>query len=352
MRMTFIHSLSLSLLLSFLGQHPSLHAQTVSPVLAPHAAKVEVALDRGYKFLLSQQQEDGSFPGEYGGSAGVVALAGMSFLGSGYTPGADDYGQFINDCIDYVIRQQNEDGYILATGRKDKGLYSHNISTLFLAEVSGMLDPERDEKVRVALQKAIKVIIMSQEAKKRAGHEGGWRYAPRSNDSDLSVSGWALMSLKAARLNGAMVPEKNITDATNYVLRKMGDDGSFGYQKKGGGRVALTGLGILCLNLTGQHNHPSIPQARNNLLSRYRDLVKDSHSEYSLYYVTQAAFQLGGTTWEQIGDWLYTIYLPKQGEDGSWKGKTPVYTTSMIMLSLTVPYRQLPIYQRDETIDE
>jgi hypothetical protein len=29
-----------------------------------------------------------------------------------------------------------------------------------------------------------------------------------------------------------------------------------------------------------------------------------------------------------------------------------VYGTAMMTLAFTVPYRQLPIYQRDETVDE
>ncbi|MDF3130220.1 terpene cyclase/mutase family protein [Kiritimatiellaeota bacterium B1221] len=346
----FHFSLACALTLSLVI--PALSAQSISPVLAPHAQDVEAALDNAFEYLLRTQHADGSFDGQYGKSAGVVALAGMSFLAAGHTPGNDRYGSFINDCIDYVLLQQNEDGYILTSGKPDKGMYSHNISTLFLAEVSGMLDPERDVQVRGALEKAIRVILGAQDHKKRGGHEGGWRYSPKATDSDLSVSGWALMSLKAARLNGAMVPEKNIQDAITYVKNRQGENGSLGYQGKGGGRVALSGLGILCLTLTGHHDSPEVQLAQRDLMKRYQKLPKDSHSEYGLYYVTQAAFQLGGDSWEQIGDWLYRTYLPKQKEDGSWSGKTPVYSTSMILLSLTVPYRQLPIYQRDETIDE
>jgi len=46
--------------------------------------------------------------------------------------------------------------------------------------------------------------------------------------------------------------------------------------------------------------------------------------------------------------------MPKQQGDGSWVGEsygTP-YSTAMMILAFTPPYRQLPIYQRDETVDE
>jgi hypothetical protein len=52
--------------------------------------------------------------------------------------------------------------------------------------------------------------------------------------------------------------------------------------------------------------------------------------------------------------WMYDTYLGKQGEDGSWNSREAgrIYGTAMMTLAFTVPYRQLPIYQRDETVDE
>ena len=38
---------------------------------------------------------------------------------------------------------------------------------------------------------------------KKPQHQGGWRYQPHSRDSDLSLTGWAVMALRSARLNGA-----------------------------------------------------------------------------------------------------------------------------------------------------
>ena len=53
---------------------------------------------------------------------------------------------------------------------------------------------------------------------------------------------------------------------------------------------------------------------------------------------------------------MYSTWVPMQRGDGSWNGHggedSPVYATSMIILAFAVPYRQLPVYQRDETVDE
>jgi hypothetical protein len=73
---------------------------------------------------------------------------------------------------------------------------------------------------------------------------------------------------------------------------------------------------------------------------------------YSMYYSTQAAFQAGPPIWPVI--WLVTQdrLLVTQMKDGGWpqsrSGEEPgrVYATAMSVLTLSVPYRLLPIYQR------
>ncbi len=53
---------------------------------------------------------------------------------------------------------------------------------------------------------------------------------------------------------------------------------------------------------------------------------------------------------------MYPAGLDMQRQDGSWNGRggedSPVYATSMTLLAFSVPCRQLPVYQRDETVDE
>ena len=62
------------------------------------------------------------------------------------------------------------------------------------------------------------------------------------------------------------------------------------------------------------------------------------------------SFQLGGEYWDQYADWMYNHYMKQQREEGHWEGRDgTLYNTSLAILAFTVPYRQLPIYQRDET---
>ena len=313
---------------------------------------VDKAVERGLAYLAKIQNDSGFFPEEYGKTTGVVSLGGMAFLAKGYLPGRPPYGDVLNRCIDYVISNQMENGLL---AKADQRMYSHAISTLFLCEVSGMVDAVRQKKLDEVLPKAVKLILSAQQVPKAQDQKGGWRYTPTSNDSDMSCTGWALMALRSARLNGAPVPDKAIIDAVNYIMNHCDtNQGTFGYQDKSNGATKLTGAALLCLELTGHHGEDVTLKAGNFILNNHEGLPGDGYAAYGNYYNAQGMFQLGGKYWTKYSTWMYATWLPKQREDGSWPPSNigVAYETAMVLLAMTVPYRQLPIYQRDETMDE
>ncbi len=321
-------------------------ADEASERLAKFNEPLDQGVERGLKWLQSNQLEDGSFPGQYGQTTAVPALAGMAFLSKGYTPGLGPYGESINRCIDYVLTYEQEKegektGYLVRTG-EDK-MYAHCIATLFLSEVSGMVDPVRQKKIDETLARALRLIIKAQQIKKPENQAGGWRYTPESGDSDLSLTGWAVMAIRSARLNGANVPENVVVDAVEYVLKCQQDNG-FAYQPGGGPKPAMTGVGVLCLTLCGQHEHESLAKAGEYLLSVKSNPAAGGHGEYSEYYCAQAMFQLGDEYWIEYAEEMYPRLLQQQAADGSWSGAG--YQTAMYILAMTVHYRQLPVYQR------
>ncbi|MFM7832938.1 MAG: prenyltransferase, partial [Planctomycetaceae bacterium] len=89
-------------------------------------------------------------------------------------------------------------------------MYSHGIATLMLAEICGMTEGAQAEQCRQSLQQAVRLIVDAQNHRKPPEHDGGWRYQPTSSDSDLSVSAWQLLALRAARDIGCDVPGENI----------------------------------------------------------------------------------------------------------------------------------------------
>jgi hypothetical protein len=329
-------------------------AQVARDVFSEFEPEVAPAVERALVFLDEAQRDDGTFDGAHGRSTGIVSLVGMAFLSSGKTPVSGPYADRVNRCIDFVLDSRHRDGLLDAGDGGNGPMYSHTISTLFLSEVSGMVDPDRQPRVRDALAAATRVILSAQTVEKEPRHQGGWRYRPDSRDSDVSCSGWALMALRSARLNGAPVPDSAIRDAVRYLfVNHDSRTGTFGYQNSESHARTLTGAGLLCLELCGHHGHESTFKAGDFILESHRQLPNDQHEIYGNYYNAQGMFQLGGRYWESYAGWMYRHYLLEQNDDGSWDsplGQT--YATSMMVLAFTVPYRQLPIYQRDETVDD
>ena len=323
-------------------------ADTASPKLAKYRKQVDDAVGRALAWLAKAQHETGYFPGGHGRTTAVVALAGMAFLSKGYTPGRGPYSAALNRCIDYVLRRQRANGSL--DGAHGGGMYCHCIATLLLSEVSGMVGPARQKKIDKALPKALKLILNAQQVKKHPKHQGGWRYKPNSRDSDISVSGWALMALRSARLNGAPVAKKAIDDAVKFIMKCRWKDGGFGYQPGGGPGAGRTGVALLCLELTGHHDTKVTRTAGDYILKNIKThkFIRDAHYHYAVYYCSQAMFQLGGDYWEKFAEAMYTRVLKTQKKDGGWgrSRQSEGYATAMTVLALTVVYRQLPIYQR------
>lgn len=319
---------------------------------------IDQSIEKGLAFLAAGQLPDGSFPSKFGNTTAIPAFVGMAFLSKGYTPKDPKYGPILNKCIDYIVSKANPNTSYFGDAGNGR-MYAHSISTLFLTEVSGMVDRGRQEQIDRVLPKAVKLLLDAQNIRKNPRDEGGWRYTPFSNDSDMSCSGWALMALRSSRLNGANVPGEAIKRAVEYVKRHHDPgQGSFGYQDGKQYANTLTGAGILCLELCGEHNHEYSHRAARFLLRFFKQLSPSSGGNvfYGMYYTAQGLFQIGGDTWKVFQDWMYRTWVPAQSLNGSWKGKgeeeSPYYSTAVMILAFTVPYRQLPIYQRDETVDE
>jgi hypothetical protein len=316
--------------------------------------RVERSIRRGLDFISRGQLETGTFDSHPAKSyAGIPALCGMAFLATGDTPLTEPNGPVILRIVDYLLDIARDDGYMGVNGGK---MYSHCISTLFLSEVSGMVDTNRQERIAQLLPKAVKIILSAQAVRKSDDNAGGWRYEPNSNDSDMSCSGWALMALRSARLNGAPVPEEAIDRAVNYLLAHSDErNGTFGYQDTRSEADKLTGAGLLCLELCGRHGHPATLRAGSYLAGHFHNLENVWRKLYGLYYTAQGLFQIGGPAWQDFSEWMYDYWIPRQAPDGRWdvgEDGCPYYQTALVILAFTVPYRQLPIYQRDETVDD
>jgi hypothetical protein len=312
----------------------------------------DAAVDGALEYLAKTQYPDGSFPGPAMKCNAVTAVCIMAFLARGYSPGLGPYGEVVNRGIDSVLSTQQPDGTLIGGG--GGAMYSHNIATLMLSEVSGMVDPERQKRIDQVLSKALQVILAAQKVNKPEAQKGGWRYGPASADSDMSHSGWATMALRSARNNGTPVPKEAIDDAMKFIKNCRAADGSFGYQPGGGGSMALTGAGLLCLELGGYHRTELTLKTGQYISNAFKNGWPGGYFYYGIYYCSQGMFQLGDKEWQEFAPKMYESLLKLQGPDGSWQNAPgasdenagPCFRTGMAVLALSVSYRQLPIYQR------
>ena len=276
----------------------------------------------------------------------------MSFLASGHTPGEGPNGEAINRGVQFVVDHQDANGLLI--DRRGHGpMYDHGISTLMLAEVSGMVPERQSAATRKALERAIRLILMSQSVKKPPSQRGGWRYLPESADSDLSVTGWQLLALRAAKDIGCDVPAENIDLAIAYVKQCSPRGGrGFGYQPGNAATPVLTGTGLLALQVCGQEDCAEVHRAAEYLAFRplrYRDMWYF----YGVYYTTIGMYKRGGDDWKNARPLLFQELLNNQSPDGSWQAGNASempwgrnYCTAMAVLALSVEYEYLPIYQR------
>jgi hypothetical protein len=314
---------------------------------------MDMAVANALAFLHKSQEADGAWSANGTKSTAVTALSVMAFLSAGHVPGEGRYGTTVDKGIRWVLTSQRPSG-IIAT-EENFQMYHHGICTLMLAEVAGMTGDRQGADVRRALEKAVDVILRAQRT---AGlHEGGWRYLVEAEDGDISVAGWQLLALRAAKNLGCDVPAESIDRAVQYVLRCWDPiSGAFNYYPNYRPSVACTGTGILSLEICGKQMHRS-----RQCLRAGEALLKDPprwggpRFFYSVYYCAQATFQLGGEHWKQYRPLLHKALLPYQKRDGSWHGVGgedsrygPNYGTAMSVLALTVQYRLLPIYQSGE----
>ena len=328
-------------------------ADEVSAKLVKFEEPVDKAVDKALEFLAKHQQRDGSFESHMARNTGITSLCLMAFLAKGHTPGMAPYGDVLDKGIDFVVASQEHNGMLVGSSRSHGPMYSHTIATLMLSEITGMVDPERQRRVDVALGKALRIILSAQELRKSDRHQGGWRYQHTSRDSDISCSGWALMALRSARNNGAAVPRKAIEDAVRFVLNCRYRDGGFAYQPGQGPGLARTGTALLCLELCGHHRQPVTIGAGDWILRNRSRREHDQFFYYGMYYCAQGMFQLGEAHWEEFGAYMYELLLQLQRSDGSWpepggnEGRAGTcYSTAMAVLAMSVAHRQLPIYQR------
>ncbi len=343
----------------------------------------ERALERGLDWLARNQGPQGNWESN---DLGLVAMGALAFLADGHMPGRGKYGQNVERALDYILRHAKSIGEPDATGQpalyllnqSDPGrdMYNHGLATFVLGQVHGMTS---DPRLSPVLGRALKLIASTQ------CNDGGWDYhaARRERGHDLSLAVMQAKALRSAVDSGLEVPPEVINLAIQSVrgyyrarggrpgmdeatLRKL--PGQFTYNGSQGS-LAMAAAGVVCLQEFGQYDDWRIAKNMEVLTAAVKTLKERSDQNqvpfgsYTLYYIGQALYQVGGEDWREcypiLRDYLVASQFfdeknaanPENGlfhDSGQFRvGGRPgdLYGTSVACFILAMPNRYLPILQ-------
>ncbi|MBA4067821.1 MAG: hypothetical protein C0501_29805 [Isosphaera sp.] len=317
--------------------------------------KAEAAVAAGLKWLAAQQKEDGTWSLAGGveayNSAGT-GFALLAFLGGGHAPGdGGPYGKALSAGVAALLKSQDAKTGLVRCGGVT--MYGHAISTLALVEAFGM---SGDAGLKGRCQKAIDLIVKAQHP------EGGWRYDPHpGSPGDVSVSGWVIQAMAAARLAGLDVPAETLDKANQFLdgCARGEKKGAFAYNREAKAVSPLTNsctasaaCSKLALGAWGPDSD-GLAVAVGSVLKRAPGTDRDKDwpaGAYFLYYATRAAYCRGGDDWKAWQAALVGRLLPLQKADGGWavgggvydRDLGPVGCTALHVLTLQTPYRYPP----------
>ena len=327
--------------------------------------ETDSAVDKAIGFLLSKQREDGAIT-EKQHDTTMTALAIMAMGSVGVQPhDPTPEGKAMQNALSYVLKDDrcDENGYF---GDKDGSrMYGHGIITLMLTEMLGMATTDQqDHLIHKRCQKAIDVILSSQKVSKAYQFRGGWRYTPGSNDADLSVSVWQLMALRSAKNDGLQVPASSIRDAVDYLKRSYASPldqnglpdkraSGFCYEPhQNNPTFTMTAAGLLAMQVCGEYDSPLVSGSADWLLE-HPPKWNERFCSYGTYYYAQGMYQRGGLHADTARRLIQEMMFARQEPNGAWLAENSseralghVYATAMAVLSLSVKYHYLPIYQK------
>ena len=363
-------------MLAYIGSNEDeIYTLIARPWTKPSATEEEVrqALTKALDYLAHEQAPEGHWLGNYEESPGISGLALMAFLGGGCVP--KDYSSNITSAINFLKSKYNSSssyepdsadafllGGLIAT---DDPMYEHAIATLALIETCVEMD---DYSLEPIIEDALQLIVRAQNTEHKpkelegpvnmdSDEYGGWRYRPNSTDSDISVTGWQILALKAALNAGFSIPDWTLPLAAKYLRACYDEDEhAFAYEAGSGSTgCARSGIGVLGLQLCGYPDDSLIAPAMRFMQDNPPVWNLEDPGEgwpfYYWYYGTRAMFFAGGDDWRIWEDWMCRLLVDNQNDDGSWDGAQDekemiIFTSSLGALMLEFCCGHVPVYMR------
>jgi len=324
----------------------------------------EQALKKGLTWLAENQGGTGNWESN---DLGLVSLGALAFLSAGHRDGIGPNGKAAERALDYVLRNAKPSG-LLNIADPQRDMYNHGLSTFVLGQAHGMVN---DARISAVLDRALKLIVATQCA------DGGWDYRAKSGrlGHDLSLAVMQAKALRSAVDSGLDVSPEVINLAIRSVrahyspagiastapeAEQQKVPGQFTYVQRGQGpTTAMAAAGVVCLQEFGQYDDWRIPRSMDVVTVAIARLARPGNHNghlpfdpYTLYYVGQALYQVGGQRWIDYYPILRDYVVAAQRVDGCWVDEGRVsgkpgrlFATSVACFILGIPNRYLPILQ-------
>jgi hypothetical protein len=290
---------------------------------------------------------------------GGTALALLPFLGAGQTHTRGTYKDTVERGLRWLVSQQKPNGDLRGEGRGQ--MYAHGIASIALCEAYALTG---DTAFKKPAQTALNFIVKAQHKSSGRG-AGGWRYEP-GQPGDTSVVGWQLMALRSGKIGRLQVPAATFTQAGKFLdsVQHGHYGGLYSYQRGRAPEPAMIAEGLLCRQYLGwPQDHRGLHEGVNYLLADHLP-SKDEPNIYYWYYGTQVMHHMGGAAWERWNNAMREALVELQEREGHEAGSwSPVggaigghdvrvggriYVTALSICTLEVYYRHLPIYRANE----
>lgn len=301
--------------------------------------EVQTAVERGVKFLLEKQGDDGFWRTP---SCPIVmsCMAGLALASYDPSPGGPCW-EALDRLVKGVLEIQDEAGYFRRANEGDRPAFGQAFSVLFLSQIYGMMEPETNEKISKAIKDGIEFIVRKQHA------DGSWYQNYVSGHNDL-VTIYHVLALRAAQHCGYIVPMETIERAIKFI-------DSFGLNFSSNSRVACCAATLLAAADYDNKNLPAIiKQMRATLTFDLQTMP------FPIFHHMNAALVMyfyGGADWEEYYRKFSAAALKLQKENGAWGPYTNVhwvvpdeiYTTANMVTILQIPVESLPYWQYVKT---
>lgn len=314
-------------------------------------ARTQAAIKRGLEWLARGQAQDGNWAGTPDVAAyptSMVSLAGMAFLSGGNTPSRGPYADNVKRAELWLMGNARPSGIITDSAEGNgRPMHGHGFSLLFLASVYGMeTDPRTRDSLKVIINKAIGLTARGQSPL------GGWTYMPGGGDEG-SVTVTQMQGLRAASNAGFLVPKNTVERAVKYLeICKTPENGiKYSAASPPQARLPISAAAVATLYNAGEYDSPLAGACLKYVWDEFKraenSWPKGGHDFYAHLYAAQAFYQAGDKYWDDYFPKARDQLLSMQQADGSWQGEIgPVYSTSIALVILQLPYKLVPIYQR------